>query len=274
MIHSELVTSSAGAFYSPPDLPMHFPAAEALITLAAAAAAVVAFAVAFRLWRTSRSAVPVFLLIGAGIATINEPLVDLLGKCYHNGNAQWRLFELFERPIPAWGLFGYIIVYGVTAWCILAAMQHGAGRTQLWIVVGAMCLVQVAMEMVILPTNLYYYYDYQPWSFFGMPLHWLAINFSGTVLTASVLAFASPYLTGRRQALVVLLPMTTQIVGSYFVGFPVFAVLHSSQQAVGQWIGGAVTIILAIIVIDLAGLLVRKHLASEARLDDAMSASA
>ena len=245
-------------FFSPPDLPLSH-TAEALVTIGSGIAVVAAFAVAIRYWRTAGSAVPIFLLIGAGIATVNEPLVDLLGNCFHNGAAQWRLFELFDRPIPIWGLFGYVIVYGVTAWFILSAMQRGASRLQFWLVLGAMMLIQVAMEMVILPTNLYYYYGYQPWSFFGMPMYWLALNFAGTVLTAAVLSLTWHHLIGRRQAWVLLLPMATQIVGSYFIGLPVFASLHSGGPAVVLWVGGAVTIALAAVAVDFLAAFVRSR---------------
>jgi len=187
---------------------------------------------------------------------VNEPLVDLLGKCYHKGDGQWRVFELFNRPMPLWGLFGYVVIYGVTAWFLLAAMQRGANRRRLWEVLAAMCAIQVAAEMIILPTNMYYYYDYQPWTFRGMPLHWLAINFSGTFLTATVLALTGPYLVGRRQALVLLLPMGTQVLGSYFVGLPVFAALHAGGPKLVPWLGGAVTICLAVLMIDVLARLV------------------
>lgn len=248
-----------GAFDPPADRPI-FRAAEALITIGSAGAVFVAIAIAIRYWRTAGSAVPFFLLVGAGIAIMNEPLVDILGKCFHNGAARWRIFELFGRPIPAWGLFGYVIVYGVTAWCILTTMRQGAGRASFWTVIGAMCLIQVAMEMVILPTNLYYYFGYQPWSFFGMPLFWLAINFAGTTLTAAVLTVTWRYWTGYRQVLVLLLPAATQVLGSYFIGLPVFAALHSDAPNFMIWFAGGLSLALALVVIDILGTISRRSI--------------
>ena len=246
------------AFYTPPELPVS-QSAEVLITAGSGLAVVVAFVVAIRYWRVSRSAIPLFLLVGAGLALINEPFVDLLGKCYMNGAAGPTIFEIFGRPMALWCLFAYIIIYGVVAWVIVTVIKRGASRTQVWGVLGALLLVQVAMEMVILPTGLYFYYGYQPWAFFDMPMHWLAINFSGTFLSATVLVLAEPYLTGRRQMLVLLLPMVTQVVCSYFVGLPVFASLHSGGGPVVMWIGGAATIVIALIIIELLNRLVQRR---------------
>ncbi|EHB56468.1 hypothetical protein MycrhDRAFT_3662 [Mycolicibacterium rhodesiae JS60] len=118
------------------------------------------------------------------------------------------------------------------------------------------------MEMVILPTNLYYYFGYQPWSFRGMPLFWLAINFAGTTLTAAVLAVTWHYWTGYRQALVLLLPATTQILGSYFVGLPVFAALHSDAPHFMIWLGGGLSIVLGLAAIDIVGAVSRRSIRS------------
>ncbi len=250
-------------FYAPPDLPIA-PNAELLITLGSAIGALAAFIVAVRFWRKTGSLIPLALLIGAGLAVINEPFVDLLGKCYHNATAQFGLFEIFQRPIPLWGLFGYVIIYGVIAWCIAAGMRRGLRQSRLWLIIIALCLLQVAMEMVILPTNLYYYYDYQPWSFFGMPMHWLALNFSGTVLTAGVLALAWPYLTGRRQALVFVLPMATQTLCSYLIGLPLFVALHSEAGPAAMWFGATVTIVLAVVFISCVARNVERGMKREA----------
>lgn len=252
-----------GRFYAPSDLRIA-PHAELVITIASGIAVIAALVVAVRYWRTNGSAIPMALLVGAAVAVVNEPLVDLLGKCYHNATAQYRLFEIFGRPIPLWGMFGYVTIYGVIAWCIAAAMRHGVRQSRLWLIIVALCLVQVVMEMVILPTNLYYYYDYQPWSFFGMPMHWLALNFSGTVLTASLIALAWPYLTGWRQLLIIPLPMTTQALCSYLIGLPVFVALHSTHGAVVKWLGGAVTIALTIAFISVVSRVVRRGVAREA----------
>lgn len=206
-------------------------------------AVVVAFAVyAAREWRRTGSPLCAVLLVGGGIALLNEPLDDLLGLVHHPREGQHVVFETMG-PIPHWGLPTYIIFFGGVAYVLLRELQRlNFTPKAFWAGIGITFVLDCLIELPLLHYELYSYFGYSdvPMSIGGFPLYWLLINTTGPILCAAILFAASEYFRGWRAPLVVLLPLVTDTACSAAVGLPVYNVLHKPGAGDGLLWGGAI----------------------------------
>jgi hypothetical protein len=86
---------------------------------------------------------------------VNEPIVGLLGLCWHPRAGQWQLFETFGRPIPVWAALGYALVFGMMS-VLLALVRRAASYRQLWGGMVAFWVVD-AVELPLLNAGMYVY---------------------------------------------------------------------------------------------------------------------
>jgi hypothetical protein len=219
-------------------------------------------------WRRTRSPLPVILLIGGAIAYLNEPIVDAMGLVWHPRPNQERVISTLG-PLPLWGLFCYVVFFGAGTHLLLKLMRRGLTRRRFWTGVGALMLVNLAIEIPLLPTHLYYYYGYHtpPMTIAHLPVYWLFLNVGGPLLAAAVLLAGESFFTGRRMLAAALIPMTSYAAYSLAAGWPIFSALHAKHLApVFVWAAALLTITISAVLLDRIAVLVETRKFSDRRL--------
>jgi hypothetical protein len=202
--------------------------------------------------RRTRSPLPLIVLTGGAIAYLNEPIVDVLGLCWHPRIDQQRVINTFG-PLPLWGLFAYIVFFGAATFLLLEIMRRGVTRRQFWTGIAGLMVVNLGIEIPLLPTHLYLYYGYHtpPMTVAKLPLYWLFLNVGGPLLAAVVLFAGERFFTGRRMLLAALVPMTSYAAYSLAAGWPIFSALHARHLDQGfVWAAAALTIAISALMLD------------------------
>lgn len=189
------------------------------------------------------------LLVGGGVAYFNEPIDDLLGLVWHPRPGMWTLFDTF-CPVPVWGLFVYIALFGGIPYLMLRAFRRGASRRQVWAWLGIFWLADIAVEIPALHQGMYEYYGHPPFEVAGLPLYWFAINIGGPLETAVILLGAGAFFRGWRLVYLLLLPMVLDGAGSIGTGWPIFSALHAEASTPVKYAAALLTVGIALAVLD------------------------
>jgi hypothetical protein len=198
----------------------------------------------------SRSVMLVLLLIGGAISYFNEPIDDVLGLVWHPVVGQWTVLDTFTR-VPLWGLGIYIVFFGGMPYLILQSLRRGVTRRQLWGWVGALAVVDVAVELPILASGIYSYYGDAPLRIGGFPVYWIVINAVGPLALAVLLLAAGNTFTDWRAVYLLFLPMVCDAAGSVAAGWPIFSALNAQASAPVRWLAAALTIAIGLAALDL-----------------------
>jgi hypothetical protein len=236
----------------PPDMVFpQVPQTLAEIVLWSVVAAFVVYAV--REWRRTGSPLALALLVGGGIALLNEPLDDILGLVHHPRPGQHVVFETMG-PIPHWGLPTYMIFFGGIAYVLLVALRKLTFTPKaFWTGIAITFVLDLLIELPLLHFDVYTYFAYGdvPMSVAGFPLYWLFINTTGPILTAAILFAAPHYFRGWRAPLVVFLPLVTDAACSAAVGVPVYNALHvPGAPALITWGGAIASCAIGLVILD------------------------
>lgn len=186
------------------------------------------------------------LLLGAGLAVVNEPVLNMLGGLWHPRIGQWTLFETFDRPMSVWAAGGYLLYFGATPAVISVILRSRATRQRFYATVAVIFAADLAIELPIVGSGVYVYYGYQPYTLFGiLPAEWLFINGLAVGGTAMVLHHLPGLYSGRRWPVLIVLPWVTQYAG-WSVGIPFFAAYNSDLAHPLKWLAATVTMVLGV----------------------------
>jgi hypothetical protein len=169
---------------------------------------------------------------------------------WHPVAGQWTALDTFAR-VPLWGLGIYIVFFGGMPYLILQSLHRGVSRRQLWGWVGALVIVDVAVELPVLASGIYSYYGDAPMQIGGFPVYWIVINAVGPLGLAVLLMAAGDTFTGWRALYLVFLPMMFDAAGSVAVGWPIFSALNAHASAPVCWLAAALTIAIGVGTLDL-----------------------
>lgn len=247
--------------------------ADAVIWLVAAGL----FAYALHDWRTTGSPLGVILLIGGGIALLNEPVDDVLGLVWHPRLHQNTVLDTIG-PVPMWGLPTYIIFFGGIPYVLLKELRrHQFTVRAFWIGIAITFAADLLIELPLLQADLYTYYadGSVPMSVAGFPLYWLLINTTGPILCAAVLYAVPDHFTGWRAPFLVLVPIAADAACSIVVGLPVYSALHAPDAtALVRWAGAAVSVAVGLFILDAEARWILARTAARRRAEGRLAAPA
>jgi hypothetical protein len=235
-------------FPQPPVDTLVMPAGpQQVITIILAVLVTAIVVAALRDWRRSHSPVYLLLIVGGTLAAANEPIVDVLGLCFHPAIAGWTAFETYGRPIPAWALLAYPMFFGGLSCLVIMALRRGATRKNFWLGVTAIFVVDLVLELPLLAADVYVYYGYQPFKLLGLfPVHWLLINGLGVLLIAAPVVKFPRFFKGPRSLVLVILPALGQFAAAA-IAIPIFSLLNTNAPAVFLWAADAATMALGFV---------------------------
>lgn len=196
-------------------------------------------------WRRTGNALTLALVFSGGACMLLEPIVDLVGGCWHPAINQWTAFTALGRPMPAWLCLCYFAYFGLGSGLMSIAMARGMTGTRLWRLFILGMVGDAALEITLLNFEAYYYYGYQPLLILKFPL-WAAPVNSLIALAAAVAAFrAAPYLRGWRIVLVVPMTLSVSAAVNAAVGWPAWIVINTELPWAIKQLGGLATFALA-----------------------------
>lgn len=190
------------------------------------------------------------LLVGGGIAYFNEPIDDLLGLVWHPRPGMWVALNTFS-PVPLWGVFVYIALFGGIPYLMWRAFQRGVTARQVWQWVAVFWIADIAVEIPAIASGMYTYYGDPPLKVLGLPLYWFAINIGGPIETAVVLLVFGGFLTGWRMFALLPIPMILDAAGSVGMGWPIFSALHAESGVAVKYVAAFVTLGFAVAMLQL-----------------------
>lgn len=251
----------------PPIPPLVMPAtAQAVVTAVVGLIAMAALVAAVVLGRRHRTPLYLVVLLGGALASIDEPVADLLGGCMHPQTGGWTAFSTFDRPIPVWVVLAYGLFFGAVPLILLALMRGGDARRRFVAGIGVIFAANLLIELPVIGAGMYVYYAEQPFKVFGFPLYWLFINSAGVATIAVVLVRLGHRFRGARLGWALLLPPAAQI-AAYLVGMPAFSMYNTDADSPWKWLGAVATMLLGALVLRELSRLVPGGTATAAALD-------
>jgi hypothetical protein len=219
--------------------------AQVVATTSIAAVGVIALLAAAYYGMRHHTARYLVVLAGGVIASLNEPIADLLGGCLHPQQGGWTVFSTFDRPIPLWAVIAYGLFFGAVPLIVYALMRRAANpRRRLLQSVAVIFTANLLIEMPILSGNVYIYYGEQPFKAFDLfPVHWLFINGCGVAAIALVLYRFGDRFTGAGVLWWLAIPGTAQV-AAFSVAVPAFSLYNTEAGALARSVGSLATMLL------------------------------
>lgn len=199
---------------------------------------------------------PVLIIIGSAIACYEEPIVDVLAKCWWPEIGQWVVIEAFDRPIPWLCLFSYVAYYGGMLILLIRAFERGVTRQQFFKIYIFAIIANVALEPIPLNLGLWMYYGDQPFSIFGYPLYWPVNNALAAMVTATLVYKVRPHLQGISQLLLIPMILTGNMISNAAVMWPIWTTLNQPYGYVATIPAAILTFILCIAAIRILATIV------------------
>jgi hypothetical protein len=202
--------------------------------------------------RRSRSAVPLLILIGAALTSLQEPIYDIVGAVWYPDRDTVAYVRAFNVSIPLWLIPGYSWYIGGLGNYMVKVMRDGVTRP-LWHYYFLFWIANFALEMPGLNLGIYRYYGDQPFRVLGFPL-WMAVtNGLMPLMIGAIFNGLRDILVGPAALFtLVLVPMVvgaTQIAA----GWPTWLALNAGIGAAGTSVAALISLGFAFSVLYLLG---------------------
>lgn len=224
--------------------------AENIFTVLAGVPMVVVFIIALVLCVRKRDPLLMYCFIGGGLASLFEPVADLLSCLYFPAIGQNTAFETFGRPIP-WALvFAYPWYVGGQGYLTYKAFEKGISAGRIWTLWLLFCLSDVLIESPGVLMGFHVYYGNQPFNFWGFPL-WMAAVQSLMPLIAGALLYAMRTRIRSGWKLLAAIPFIPMADGMANAGLalPVWTTLGSDMSLTANYVGGTLSIAMSAVAV-------------------------
>jgi hypothetical protein len=201
----------------------------AFFFIAGAAVVILAVPWAVRAVTRHRNWVPLIVILGGLICSLEEAMLDMLGHLHWAPNLQM-VYTNFGVSVPALIPLCFVIRNGAKLPHYFMLLAMGAGLDAL-------------METIGINLGVYKYYGIQPFEFLNFPYWWAFINGSSFVAVGSLLAYFVPRLRGGRKWLLLMVP-SYGMAGTYFtVGWIHLLAHNSTLPEWARWVASALMMV-------------------------------
>jgi len=218
------------------------------VFITACALVIIPLAYALRDWQRAKSPLLLLILLGGAFTNVMEPVVDILGGCWHPIINQDRLFDIMGHPMPVWLLPTYAAYFGVLPMCMVVSFRKGISSRAMWLWFLVPVIADIILEeglFGISGGHLYAYYGNQPLRLHVFPIWWAPVNAIGVYISAIALVLSAPHLRGWRLALVPLFTPLLYCGGGALAGFPSYVVINSDFSYLATQLGGVASFLLS-----------------------------
>jgi hypothetical protein len=190
---------------------------------------------ALNYWRRQGTPVGVFFLIGGALTTLNEPIVDVLGKCWFPAIGAWVILSAWGVSIPAHMLPVYTWYVGGQALIAYRIYGRGISMRGVFLLYAAFAVVNVALEMpgLNLAQPMYSYFGNQPLVIEKFPLWWTFVNALMPMMMAGIVFRLHAVLRGWRQLLAIPLAWMSASATNGAISAPVWLALNLQYSSMG-----------------------------------------
>jgi hypothetical protein len=186
-------------------------------------------------WRKHGSSIGVWLVLGGALTTLNEPIVDVLGKCWFPAIDSRVLFKAWGVSIPAYMVPVYAWYVGGQAFLAYRLYEKGLSRRGLFGLYASFAVVNLFLEIpgLNLPVPMYSYFGNQPLVFLRFPMWWIFCNALMPMMIAGVALRGEPVLRGARRPLLVPLAWMTAGATNALIAAPLWLALNVEAGSLG-----------------------------------------
>lgn len=186
--------------------------------------------------------VPVFAMIGGGLAVIYEPLGDILASVYYPEQGQIGWITLFGRQIPLFIGVLYFWYMSVPAIYFLRRLEIGVTKAALWRMYLLTLFIAIAIELFGVNVGAWVYYGPHPYVVLGVPL-WCPVTYSAFLTTITIgLHLMSTRLPRRHHWLIMIGVPVCMAGGHCATSVPAAAAMFSTDSPLWIWLGGTASI--------------------------------
>jgi hypothetical protein len=213
---------------------------------------------ALRRWLPGEHRLILACLIGGGVASLVEPMVDHIALVWFAQENQWTMLKVFGRNTPWFILPCYVWYIGGQVMLMLWLLRRGLTMKQLYLVYGAFVLTNVAMEIPAIAADVYRYYGPQPFKIAGLPIWFQSMNAASPIIGAALLHRLGAK-RGWHPALAAVVVPSAHVLSNAVAGWPMWTALNSTDSLAITYPVALVTIALASLVVYLVGLTVTEE---------------
>lgn len=206
------------------------------------------------LFYKERDPAVILIMIGAAIASLAEPIVDILGMCIHHiQGQQFTLFTTFGRPIPIYVTLCYVFYFGAMVIVLVRQFQKGITLTQVWKWYLISIVIEFCFEPIPLRVGLWSYYGAQPFKVLLFPLWWPPVNALSIFVPAIMIYYLRPHLKGVSLLVLLFIVLSGDLIANVAVGWPIHSALHSGLGYAVTYPAAVLTLILCAVAIQIIG---------------------
>jgi hypothetical protein len=216
-------------------------------------------ALAIRHALRGRGPILLYCILGGALAATLEPIVDVLGLCYHKEHNMLGTFTIIGRTMPLYICFVYPWYVGGLGYLCYRLFQRGITSTQLFALWAAIGVVDVTLETPGLLMHTYLYYGHQPLDIWGLPLWWGFVNPVMPMIAGALIRKTKPHLPRWRLATVILFIPIADGVANAAAGVPMWIALNQTDVSyLWTYLAACATLGLALLSVWLISLAVAR----------------
>jgi len=220
-----------------------------VMVIMGAAAALTLLASLLDWWRSGQP-VALMMFLAGGCAVLHEPLVDLVGGCWHYANARI-VYVAYGRPMPLWLCIAYFFYVGIGLSTVWRVLRRGVAPRQIWLLYAGAMLADCIMEVTLLNLDIYAYYGHQPLVLAKFPLWWAPVNAGYIVVTAALIYRLDAFLRGWRTVAIIPISLTVAAAFNAAAGWPAWLVINSDLGPLATQLGGLLTVGIAFVLMNM-----------------------
>ncbi|KAH7077565.1 hypothetical protein BKA63DRAFT_268011 [Paraphoma chrysanthemicola] len=188
-----------------------------------------------------------WFFIGGTIASVFEPIIDVLGFCFFAREGSWIAFEFIGRPMPYFIIPCYTwFVGGQGYWFYKIISRTNATRRDVWTLWLKSFTANLVLEYPAMALGMYTYYGKQPLAIAGFPLWFPAIHATSPIMSATIVHILRPHLTGWKSWIIAAVVTCTYGMANCGLGWPVWCALSMDHSLVASNLAAVVTVTLII----------------------------
>lgn len=169
--------------------------------------------------RRDRSLVPIYLLVGGGLAIFYEPMGDLAAHVTYHAD-QTTAASGFGFEVPTWMVPAYPVIVGVSMVWLMDVVRKGVTPKLWWGLYFGTIASLIVFELPMIALDAVEYFGTQTISIYGYPV-WMAFaNATGLIFVPTVIVYAllrSGVITSRNA--IVLVPLTPMLAAGCHTAF-------------------------------------------------------
>jgi len=194
---------------------------------------VIVLLLALNHWRKSGSSIGVWFILGGALTTLNEPIVDILGKCWFPAINSWVLLKAWGVSIPVHMIPVYAWYVGGQSFFSYRRFEKGISVRGVFGLYALFAGINILLEVpgVSAAQPMYSYFGYQPLVLLKFPLWWMFCNALMPMAAAAVVFRCDSLLLGARRVFIIPLTWMLAAATNALIAAPIWVALNATNSS-------------------------------------------